>query len=238
MSMLTPPGMGGKYRITGDKYPRMRRPSGRRRIVLAAIAALAVVGLLGWGSLQLIDVFSGKDEASAASGTKDCVTDTPRQQQNQQQQNQNQNQNQKQNQKQNQNQQNQNPLPKPAQIKVNVFNATPRGGLAKDTADELRKRGFAIGKVGNATKAYDKKVEGPGIVLGAKSATDTALPVLATQLTGAQRQTDTRKGGEVDLILGSRFKDLAKKEDADKALAALAKPSSTPSKPSADGKNC
>lgn len=26
MSMLTPPGMGGKYRITGDKYPRMRRP--------------------------------------------------------------------------------------------------------------------------------------------------------------------------------------------------------------------
>ncbi|MFH8793773.1 LytR C-terminal domain-containing protein [Streptomyces sp. NPDC017941] len=221
MSMLTPPGMGGKYRITGDKYPRMRRPSGRRRIALAAVAALAVVGLLGWGSLQLIDVFSGKDEASAASGTKDCGTkqqsDTARRQQ--------QNQNAK-------------PLPRPSQIKVNVLNATPRGGLAKETADELKKRGFAIGKVGNATKAYDKKVEGPGIVLGAKSATDTALPVLATQLAGAQRLTDTREGGEIDLILGSRFKDLAKKEDADKALAALAKPSSPPSKPSADGKNC
>ncbi|MVO89399.1 LytR family transcriptional regulator [Streptomyces sp. p1417] len=214
MSMLTPPGMGGKYRITGDKYPRMRRPSGRRRIVLAAIAALAVAGLLGWGSLQLIDVFGGEDEASAASGTKDCVTtqqsDAARQRK---------------------------PLPEPAQIKVNVLNATPRGGLAKETADELKKRGFAIGKVGNATKAYDKKVEGPGIVLGPKSATDTALPVLATQVAGAQRQTDTRKGGEIDLILGSRFKDLAKKEDADKALAALAKPAPAPS-PSADGKNC
>ncbi|KUF15683.1 hypothetical protein AT728_13145 [Streptomyces silvensis] len=217
--------MGGKYRITGDKYPRMRRPSGRRRIVLAAIAALAVAGLLGWGSLQLIDVFGGEDEASAASGTKGCVTtqqsDAARQR----------------NQQKQQQRQQRKPLPEPAQIKVNVLNATPRGGLAKETADELKKRGFAIGKVGNATKAYDKKVEGPGIVLGPKSATDTALPVLATQVAGAQRQTDTRKGGEIDLILGSRFKDLAKKEDADKALAALAKPAPAPS-PSADGKTC
>lgn len=225
MSMLTPPGMGGKYRITGDKYPRMRRPSGRRRIVLAAIASLAVAGLLGWGSLQLIDVFSGKDEASAASGTKDCATepgpDAARVQQ----------------QPNAKRQPNPKPLPRPGQITVNVFNATPRGGLAKATADELKKRGFTIGKVGNATKAYDKKVAGPGIVLGAKAATDTALPVLATQLAGAERQTDTREGGEVDLILGSRFKDLAKKEDADKALAALADPAPRSSKPS-PGKNC
>ncbi|MER5301993.1 LytR C-terminal domain-containing protein [Streptomyces lasiicapitis] len=220
MSMLTPPGMGGKYRITGDKYPRMRRPRGRRRIVLAAVASLAVAGLLGWGSLQLIDVFTGDDnKASAAGGTKDCVTqkaqpDPARQAR-------------------------QKPLPKPGQITVNVFNATPRSGLAKDAADELKKRGFAIGKVGNATKAYDKKVRGTGILLGAKAATDTALPVLGTQLAGAEKQTDTRRGGEVDLILGSQFKDLAKKEDADKALATLAKPAPAPSKPSSvDGKNC
>ncbi|GGR80433.1 membrane protein [Streptomyces aureoverticillatus] len=218
MSMLTPPGMGGKYRITGDKYPRMRRPRGRRRIVLAAVASLAVAGLLGWGSLQLIDVFSGDDKASAAGGAKDCATkkaaDPARQAK-------------------------QKPLPKPGQIKVNVFNATPRSGLAKDAADELKKRGFAIGKVGNATEAYDKKVRGTGILLGAKTATDTALSVLGTQIAGAEKQTDTRKGGEVDLILGSRFKDLAKKEDADRALAALANPAPASSKaPSTDGKNC
>ncbi|EPH43815.1 hypothetical protein STRAU_3133 [Streptomyces aurantiacus JA 4570] len=211
--------MGGEYRIKGDKYPRMRRPRGRRRIVLAAAASLAVAGLLGWGSLQLIDVFTGDDKASAAGGTKDCVTkkaeaDPARRGERK-------------------------PLPKPGQITVNVFNATPRSGLAKDAADELKKRGFAIGKVGNATKAYDKKVRGTGILLGARAATDTALPVLGTQIAGAEKQTDTRKGGEVDLILGSRFKDLAKKEDADRALAALANPAPASSKaPSTDGKNC
>ncbi|UFQ16711.1 MULTISPECIES: LytR C-terminal domain-containing protein [Streptomyces] len=222
MSMLTPPGMGGKYRITGDKYPRMRRTGGPRRLVLAIIASAAAMALIGWGTLQLIQVFTGGDKASAAAGTtQDCDHRTPE------------------------------PgatpkpdhprphlrsLPKPAQITVNVFNATPRGGLAKKTADELKKRGFAIGEVGNATKQYDKKVKGTGILLGAKKTADTAFPVLGTQLAGTEHRTDGRTGGEVDLILGTRFKELAKKEDADKALAELAKPKPTPT-PSAE-KNC
>ncbi|MFD6437297.1 LytR C-terminal domain-containing protein [Streptomyces venezuelae] len=218
MSMLTPPGMGGKYRITGDKYPRMRRPSGRRRIVLAVIASAAAVGLIGWGTLQLIDVFTGGSKASAAGrAAGDCdhkkpdATPGPAKAQKQK------------------------PLPTPKQITVNVFNATPRGGLAKNTADELKKRGFTIGEVGNATKAYDKKVTGTGLLLGAKSAADTAIPVLGTQLAGAEHRSDARKSGEVDLIIGTRFKNLAKKEDADKALAALAKPEPTPT---ASDKNC
>ncbi|MDQ1027574.1 hypothetical protein QF035_005156 [Streptomyces umbrinus] len=207
MSMLTPPGMGGQYKITGDKYPRMRRNRGRRRIALAVVASVAALGLIGWGTLQLIDVFAGGgDEASAAGPAADCTASpspsaSPVK-----------------------------ALPKPGQITVNVFNATPRGGLAKDTADELKKRGFKIGDVGNATKTYDKKVKGAGIVLGAKAASDAALPVLATQLTGAELKTDTRaKPAEVDLILGTAFKALTKKEDADKALTTLAKPAPTPS---------
>ncbi|MEV0317603.1 LytR C-terminal domain-containing protein [Streptomyces sp. NPDC050658] len=215
MSMLTPPGMGGKYRITGAKYPRMRRNRGRRRIVLAVVASVVAAGLIGWGTLQLIDVFTGGDKATAAGSRADCdpkaapsaKPPAPK------------------------------PLPKPGQIKVNVFNATPRGGLAKDTADELKKRGFAIGKVGNATKEFDKKVKGTGILLGAKTAAQTAIPVLGTQVVGAAPRTDARKGGEIDLILGTQFKDLAKKEDADKALAALAKPKPTPST-SGGKKNC
>ncbi|MFF3643062.1 LytR C-terminal domain-containing protein [Streptomyces sp. NPDC002564] len=221
MSMLTPPGMGGKYRITGDKYPRMRRPSGRRRVVLAVIAATAAVGLIGWGTLQLITVFTGGDKASAAgrasgdcdrgpgaraSASPDAAAASRKR------------------------------LPEPGRIKVNVFNATPRGGLAKDTADELKKRGFAIGKVGNAAKEYDKKVKGPGILLGAKGTADTAIPVLGTQLAGAEHRSDARKGDEVDLIIGTQFKNLAKKADADKALAALAAPEPTPA--ASDQKNC
>ncbi|MFE6890027.1 LytR C-terminal domain-containing protein [Streptomyces sp. NPDC057694] len=214
MSMLTPPGMGGKYRITGDKYPRMRRGRSRSRIVLAVVASVAAIGLIGWGSFQLVDVFTGGGKASAAgSGAADCpknpsASPSPAKAAAK--------------------------LPAPAKIKVNVLNATTRGGLAKDTADELKKRGFAIGDVGNATKAYDKKVKGVGILLGAKSASDAALPVLGTQLAGAELKTDTRaKPAEVDLIIGKQFKTLSSKAEADKALAALTdtkpNPSSSPS---------
>ncbi|MFD7682414.1 LytR C-terminal domain-containing protein [Streptomyces sp. NPDC060187] len=212
MSMLTPPGMGGQYRITGDKYPRMRRPRGRRRLAFLVVASVAALGLIGWGTLQLIDVFTGGGKASAAATKADCgskaspaakasaaaaVAGT---------------------------------LPKPGQITVNVLNATPRSGLAKQTADELKKRGFKIGDVGNATAAYDKKVEGAGLLLGAKDADRAALPVLNTQLSGAQLKTDGRKQATtVDLIIGNGFKTLTTKEDADKALTVLAQPVPTPS---------
>ncbi|MFJ7996889.1 LytR C-terminal domain-containing protein [Streptomyces sp. NPDC096310] len=202
MSMLTPPGMGGKYRITGSKYPRMRRPRHRRRIVLAAVAAVVALGLAGWGTAQLIDVFSGdstKDTTASEPTTPDCTpSPTPTAPAH--------------------------ALPRPGEITVNVYNATPRGGLAKTTADELRKRGFVIGKVGNAPETYDKKVPGAGVLLGATSDMDSALTVLGTQLKGATPKADTRKTKDVDLIIGSAFKTLNVQKDADQALATLSAP--------------
>ncbi|TSB20490.1 LytR C-terminal domain-containing protein [Streptomyces benahoarensis] len=204
MSMLTPPGMGGKkYRVTGDRHPRMRRPRHRRRIVLAAAAGICALGLVGWGTLQLIDVFggtSGKAQAAekGADAKQKCATATPTR-----------------------------PAaakpPAPSDITVNVLNATPRGGLAKRTADELEKRGFDIGKVGNAPAAYDKKVKNNGVLLGPSGA-DGPLKVLATQLAGTRQETDGRKDRSVDLIIGDTFQDLTKAKDAEKALAALAHP--------------
>ncbi|EMF52477.1 hypothetical protein SBD_5553 [Streptomyces bottropensis ATCC 25435] len=215
--MLTPPGMGGQYRITGDKYPKLRRPRRRRRLVLAVLASVTSLGLVGWGTLQLIDVFTGDGDQAAAAGPKaDCASRVS-------------------------------PSPKasgpagksgvsakgypaPGRITVNVLNATPRAGLAKETAAELKKRGFRIGNVGNATKEYDKKVKGAGILLGAKAAADAALPVLNTQLAGARLKTDGRtKATEVDLVIGTGFKALSKQKDADRALAELTRPEPTPS---------
>ncbi|WP_328876587.1 LytR C-terminal domain-containing protein [Streptomyces sp. NBC_00287] len=199
--------MGGQYRIRGDKYPRMRRPRRRGRLVLLAVASVTALGVLGWGTLQLIDVFTdGGKEASAAGPKADCATRaTPSATASAA------------------------ALPEPGRITVNVLNATPVSGLAKKTADELKKRGFKIGDVGNATKEYDKKVKGTGILLGPSSALDTSLPVLAAQLPGAERRTDAaRKGTEVDLILGTAFKNLTTKADADRALAELTEPEPTP----------
>lgn len=209
MSMLTPPGMGGKYRITGNKYPRMRRPRRRGRLVFLAVASVVVLGVIGWGTSQLIDVFTGGGRKASAAGAKEgCSTKaaptaspsaaSPAR-----------------------------TLPEPGQITVNVLNATPRSGLAKQTADELKKRGFRIGQVGNATKEFDKKVEGAGILLGPASSLNTSLPVLATQLAGAESRTDARKGAEVDLIIGTGFKELTQRAAAEKALAALNAPRPT-----------
>jgi len=204
MSMLTPPGMGGKYRITGDKYPRMRRPRRRSRMILATIASVVALGLVGWGTLQLIDVFTGGDgTASAADRTERCASPKPSA-----------------------------PakvLPKPGGITVNVYNATTRSGLAKAAADELKKRGFKIGKVGNATAAYDKKVPGTGLLLGAPAAVDGSFPVLGTQLPGATTKTDARKNAEVDLIVGKKFTAFSKPQVAASALSALTKPAPAPS---------
>lgn len=208
MSMLTPPGMGGKYRITGDVYPRMRRPHRRRRIVLGAAAAVLVLGAAGWGTLQLVDVFSGGGEktTTAAGKQADCKpapkpTASPAAAA---------------------------ALPKPAQITVNVYNATPRSGLAKSTADELKKRGFAIGKVGNAPAAYDKKVPGTGLLLGSPGAAKGTFSVVGTQLKGATTKVDARTTADVDLIIGTAFKTLDPKAAADAALAALNKPKPVP----------
>ncbi|MFB6641734.1 LytR C-terminal domain-containing protein [Streptomyces chartreusis] len=199
--------MGGQYRIKGDKYPRLRRRRRRGRFVVLAVASVTALGVAGWGTLQLIDVFTGGGgEASAAGPKSDCgtrATPSPTATA---------------------------PLPKPAGITVNVLNATTRSGLAKQTADELKKRGFKIGDVGNATKDYDKKVKGTGLLLGPAASLNTSLPVLATQLTTAERRTDaTRKGATVDLIIGDRFKELTKKPDAEKALTALSNPKPTAS---------
>ncbi|WP_236053542.1 MULTISPECIES: LytR C-terminal domain-containing protein [Streptomyces] len=204
MSMLTPPGMGGQYRITGGKYPRMRPPRRRGRRVAAVVASVAVLGLIGWGTLQLIDVFTGGDNPTVTGRTADCRTKTEAapavQVRN---------------------------LPKPGRITVNVYNATQRTGLAKKTADELKKRGFRIGAVGNATKQYDRKVKGTGLLLGSPAAQDTSLRVLGTQLAGARSRADGRKGADLDLIIGDGFTGLTRQTAADQALTALTAPAPT-----------
>ncbi|MCX4628951.1 LytR C-terminal domain-containing protein [Streptomyces sp. NBC_01443] len=215
MSMLTPPGMGGKYRVTGAAYPRMSRPRRRRRIVLTVLGAVLGLALLGYGTLQLMNVFRGGSGKPVAAG-KDCATPKPRagaaaaaspaaakpav------------------------------PLPQPGQITVNVYNATPRAGLAKAVADELKKRGFTVANVGNAPADFDKKVPGTGILLGSPKTDKAAFSVLGTQLEGDTQQTDAREGADIDLILGDAFKELSPKETADKELYLLANPQPAPAK--------
>ncbi|MFD0269704.1 LytR C-terminal domain-containing protein [Streptomyces sp. NPDC127106] len=213
MSMLTPPGMGGKYRVTGTAYPRLGRPRRRRRIVFTVLGAVLGLAVLAYGSLQLIHVFRGdgdgqgklrttaggncpsaepKPGAAAASAAPAVV------------------------------------LPKPGDITVNVYNATQRAGLAKAVGDELKKRGFTVGQVGNAPADFDKKVPGTGILLGSAKTDKAVYSVLGTQIEGDTLQNDAREGADVDLILGDAFTQLSPQEAADKELALLANPQPAP----------
>jgi LytR cell envelope-related transcriptional attenuator len=227
MSMLTPPGMGGKYKVTGKGYPRLSRPQQqRRRRVRLAVVLITAVGVLAWGSLELVNVFSGNGATAAsqvkcrvAKGMKGKSSDRAQAAQAAPE------------------------LPEPGTITVNVYNATPRSGLAKKTADELQKRGFKIGKVGNAPAEHDKKVKESALLLGGPEA-DDLLAVLGAQVTGErtgartpETDEDTAKKASsaskqdttVDFVIGNAFTKLDAAASADKALTALAKAKPSPS---------
>ncbi|MGK5532573.1 LytR C-terminal domain-containing protein [Streptomyces sp. URMC 129] len=213
MSMLTPPGMGGKkFRVTGDRYPRMRPRRRRGRLVLAVFASVTVLALLGYGTLQLIDVFSGDDDggaprAQSGAGEEDCTPPAS----------------------------DERPgrtvdLPDPATITVNVYNATRRTGLAQDTADALAERGFAIGEVGNAPEELDGQVDAPGLLIGTTAAQESgALSVLAAQLDGAETGEpragqDTGAASVVDFVIGESFTALIAAGEAERRIAELTAP--------------
>jgi hypothetical protein len=206
MSMLTPSGMGGKYRVTGNAYPRMRRPRRRGRIVVAMLASVVLLGLFGWGALQLFHVFKGDDNSdsragAAPHGQASCKpAPAPAH--------------------------NGKPLllPQPSGVTLNVLNATARGGLAKSTADQLAQRGFKVASFGNAPGTYDKKV-GTSALLLAGPAGEAAAREAGTQVAGSTVRIDpARKGASVDLLIGNGFKALASPTDAAKARVTAANP--------------
>jgi LytR cell envelope-related transcriptional attenuator len=221
MSMLTPPGMGGKYRVTGNQYPRMRRPRSRVRIVAVVVATVAVVGLAGWGTLQLVDVFGGRDKGAGneATGARNAseqrvckagaargpVSTAPT------------------------------AFPEPGQLTINVYNATAKGGLAKDTADQLAARGFKVGTFGNADPEYDRKVQVAALLIGGYGPkAEAAMKLVGAQIQGSTTMKPAGAGskrptGTVDLMLGKGFTKLSGEKAVQKALAALARPSAAPS---------
>lgn len=104
-----------------------------------------------------------------------------------------------------------------AKFTLNVYNSTNRRGLAANTANQLKLRGFIIGQVTNDPLKANLSVSAQ--VRGAKSRVDE-LRQVAAEVPGAQIQTDNRTDPSVDLVLGTGFADLASTEQADAALRA------------------
>lgn len=114
-------------------------------------------------------------------------------------------------------------LPVPTAVKINVYNATAKAGLATDEKNEFKARGFIVGKVGNDPLA--KKVDGVAVLRYGPKAAGAAWLLRAYFLDNAKQEFDiTRKDDVVDVVLGNGFKQLATTTEVNQALAQLGNP--------------
>jgi hypothetical protein len=137
------------------------------------------------------------------------------------------------------------PLPKPEAIKVNVYNGTGeatndqrhpvRGGipgLAAQVADDLRNRGFIVGKVEEHPEKYTASAK---LHYGPKAV--AAASVVRAQFVGEDDQGGfdlKRTDDSVDVVLGSSFKELGSKTEVNQKIAQLGNPSPPPGTCDAD----
>lgn len=118
-------------------------------------------------------------------------------------------------------------LPAAADVKVNVFNATKKSGLASDTAKELSARDFVVMKVAN--DPADKRIKGIAeIRYGPKG--QLAAELLLLHVPGAEMVEDDRTGKKIDLALGEGYEALAPTQGVEAQLSEL--------RPMASGPGC
>lgn len=92
---------------------------------------------------------------------------------------------------------------KPSAVKVNVFNATDRRGLAGNVAAQLTARKFVVGAVTNR----DLSLDTPVAVISGQDGHAAALTV-QRQFQGSDYYQDARSDGTVDVILFQGFADV------------------------------
>ncbi len=118
-------------------------------------------------------------------------------------------------------------LPKPSEVKANVYNSTKTAGLAKRTAADLVKRGFAVGTIDNDPKGT--VVTGVAeIRYGPEGA--QAAELMAFYLPGATLVETSAKDATIDVAVGAEFTSVLTTKQA---AAALTSPS-----PSLSGSGC
>lgn len=108
----------------------------------------------------------------------------------------------------------------PADVSLNVFNASPREGIAAEVADTLRERGFDVRTVRNAT-LDTKTAESVALIYAGPDDTAAALAV-QNQIPGSEvvLQPD-RTNGILDVALGIKYGGVASLESIPKGSGTL-----------------
>jgi LytR cell envelope-related transcriptional attenuator len=97
------------------------------------------------------------------------------------------------------------PARKPGDVTVNVYNSTPRPGLAQSVASTLEEQGFTVAAVDN--DPLGRTVPGVGEIRHGPSGA-TAAVIAGARLPGVGLVQDDRANTSVDLVLGHRFRKL------------------------------
>jgi len=96
----------------------------------------------------------------------------------------------------------------PRRVKVRVYNATEKGGLARTVADQLRRRGFSIAATSNDPLSDTREVSGVGEVRYGSSGAQQAV-LVSWQFPGIRLAEDPRTDAIVDIAVGPGFRRLA-----------------------------
>jgi hypothetical protein len=107
------------------------------------------------------------------------------------------------------------------QIKVNVFNATDKVGLANTVKLDFEYRKFTVVTTGN--NPLGKPVPGVAVLRYGPKAVGAAYVVDAYFLNDAVHQYDPKRKTEtVDVVLGAQFRQLATQTEVNQAFTVLA----------------
>jgi len=98
---------------------------------------------------------------------------------------------------------------KRGQVQVSVFNASKRSGLAATTLDKVEQAGFVAGNAGNAPESAKVR----HAIVWTTEPDDVKAKLVATAFGPRTRirVTKTDLGPGVDVLLGDRFKGMARK---------------------------
>ncbi|MFD1319870.1 LytR C-terminal domain-containing protein [Micromonospora sonneratiae] len=105
----------------------------------------------------------------------------------------------------------------PKDVKINVYNATDEAGLASSIADDFRNRKFQVLKTGNEKATDDVAV----LRFGPKGVGSAHL-LRAYFLNEAERVYDPKREDDVvDVVIGSRFRQLATTTEVNQSLGEI-----------------
>lgn len=92
-------------------------------------------------------------------------------------------------------------------VKVNVYNASQRAGLANRVSINLQRRGFLAGVVGNSTS----EVKPDAVAILTDDREDPRIKLVAEQFEGVEyREPDIDVSDGVTVIVGDAYRDLVK----------------------------